>query len=679
MHAPCATAMGQRAQSLTLAGIMFLSVLTGMLMLDLDNMEVSQPNLAPAVTGDSGSELEFGTEPAVMLLVSDEDLNSITMTVLIDGVQYNNFSISENGEVWIGIPTDEVGVVLVEATVFDDEGLSDTWSGTFTVRARDMELLVSDPLPANKGSKLIFGGTLLHHDLSDCKVSWRQADGSGGALPVQLQEDGRFSEEIEGVVGTVTITVFAECGAQSTSTDFQATWLEGSASGCTDTGAINYEENATQDDGTCQYHQDADGDGVPDGEDQCQGHDDSVDEDGNGVPDGCENQIIVYDPSDLGQFWIDKFLCQGGEGPVVDDYNTTVEDGHLCEVSVVVDSNNVTLTMNGLPNHDFQSGPGCCAGSQVYNITIPRSPTNDTHGGHDSTNCPEAAGLYECAPIRGSIGYALNGVPLFGPEDGPGGDAVASHHGQFQEDRQDIWLGLCHGHSGPGGTYHYHADANCIHWHGHAEELGWENYSFPPNLQGDSSPVIGVAFDGYPIYGAHGVDASGAVSEMKSSYRLKDGETGYNGIEDYEYVEGSGDLDVCNGHFGPTPDFPGGIYHYHSTMKNGLGDMGFPYFLICYRGQVPESSENDPCAGYGEDWGPGIGPPPEGCGEGQSQDQDAKSAGIPLEVTVPPFNGFPILGIIFCTWMVIYVRESAFSKGSRDLVGTAPGYHQARV
>ena len=40
--------MGQRAQSLTLAGIMFLSVLTGMLMLDLDNIEVSQPNLAPA-------------------------------------------------------------------------------------------------------------------------------------------------------------------------------------------------------------------------------------------------------------------------------------------------------------------------------------------------------------------------------------------------------------------------------------------------------------------------------------------------------------------------------------------------------------------------------------------------------------------------------------------------------
>ena len=64
--------------------------------------------------------------------------------------------------------------------------------------------------------------------------------------------------------------------------------------------------------------------------------------------------------------------------------------------------------------------------------------------------------------------------------------------------------------------------------------------------------MIGVALDGYPIYGAYGLDSSGVVAEMKSSYRLKEGQTGYNGIDDYEYVEGLGDLDVCNGHFGPT-------------------------------------------------------------------------------------------------------------------------------
>jgi len=92
----------------------------------------------------------------------------------------------------------------------------------------------------------------------------------------------------------------------------------------------------------------------------------------------------------------------------------------------------------------------------------------------------------------------------------------------------------------------------------------------------------------------------------------------------YEYIDVMGDLDVCNGHFGPTPDFPQGIYHYHSTIENGIGEMGFPYFLICYHGEVPDTGNNggggdDPCSGYGETWGPGIGPPPAGCGGGGGQ------------------------------------------------------------
>ena len=47
--------------------------------------------------------------------------------------------------------------------------------------------------------------------------------------------------------------------------------------------------------------------------------------------------------------------------------------------------------------------------------------------------------------------------------------------------------------------------------------------------------------------------------------------------------------------------------------------MGFPYFLICYHGQADMSSDagagqggggDGNCDGYGETWGPGIGPPP---------------------------------------------------------------------
>ena len=54
-------------------------------------------------------------------------------------------------------------------------------------------------------------------------------------------------------------------------------------------------------------------------------------------------------------------------------------------------------------------------------------------------------------------------------------------------------------------------------------------------------------------------------------------------------------------------------------MMNGEGDMGFPYFLLCYHGEtLLDEGEGDgsDCSGYGVTWGPGIGPPPEGCGGG---------------------------------------------------------------
>ncbi len=346
---------------------------------------------------------------------------------------------------------------------------------------------------------------------------------------------------------------------------------------------------------------------------------------------------LGYDATDLAQFWLDFFQCQSNaDRPFVDDLTTSNTDNHQCEVSITVNETHLIIATNGLPNHDFESTLACSAGGQCstaqsYTWSIPRSPTNDTTGGHDDTNCPEANGEKECAPDRGAVAVAINGVPMYGPEDGPGGDAVAAHHGAYNEDRQPIELGICHGHAAQGGTYHYHADSNCMHWHpaeGESIENDYDESTIQAVAQntydGNHSKVIGVAFDGYPIYGFWGYDEQMNVVEMKSSYQLKDGETGYNGIDDYVYAEGLGHLDQCNGHFGPTPDFPQGIYHYHTTMQNGDGEMGFPYFLICYHGEADMSSDTGGgqgggggnCDGYGETWGPGIGPPPDGCGGG---------------------------------------------------------------
>ena len=339
----------------------------------------------------------------------------------------------------------------------------------------------------------------------------------------------------------------------------------------------------------------------------------------------------TYDSSDMGQFWLDVFRCQPGQNITpVDDLTTTAVETHECSVSITMNETHITIVTNGLPDHDFESTLACsggndCTRAQNYEWAIPRSPVNDSLGGHDSTNCPEANGDYECAAALGEVAIAINGVPFYGPEDGPGGDAVASQHGSYEEDRQPIELGVCHAHNGQGGTFHYHADANCLHWHPEEGETMLDyDISTPAAVaqntaNGSHSAVIGVAMDGYPIYGLWGYDDQMNIMEMKSSYKLKQGETGYNGIDDYVYVQGLGHLDVCNGHFGPTPDFPDGIYHYHSTMMNGEGDMGFPYFLLCYHGETfldESGGEGDPCAGYGETWGPGIGPPPDGCGGG---------------------------------------------------------------
>jgi len=347
----------------------------------------------------------------------------------------------------------------------------------------------------------------------------------------------------------------------------------------------------------------------------------------NGTTDPTEPIQPTYDPSDMGQFWLDVFRCQSGQNITqVDDLTTAAVETHECSVSITMNETHITIVTNGLPDHDFESTLACsqgndCTRAQDYEWTIPRSPVDDTTGGHDATNCPEANGDYECAPARGEVAIAINGVPFYGPEDGPGGDAVASQHGAYEEDRQPIVLGVCHAHNGQGGTFHYHADANCLHWHPEEGEDMFDYDTSTPaavaqnTANGSHSSVIGVGMDGYPIYGLWGYDDQMNVVEMKSSYQLKAGETGYNGIDDYEYVSGLGHLDVCNGHFGPTPEFPDGIYHYHSTMMNGDGDMGFPYFLLCYHGEtfLDEGGSGVDCSGFGETWGPGIGPPPAGC------------------------------------------------------------------
>ncbi|HIB23497.1 MAG TPA: YHYH protein [Candidatus Poseidoniales archaeon] len=423
---------------------------------------------------------------------------------------------------------------------------------------------------------------------------------------------------------------------------------------CPDTG-VGFSVDAN---GCADNQKDADGDGISDAGDQCANtpitevadasgcSDSQKDQDGDGVQDsldqcpntlpgtivdsvGCE--VNEYDKTD-------SWVCTGGNGPWVKDFNEEYYGSNRannngvssaggggsgpwfqCEVSFSEQNNKMVMESNGIPNHDFLSTLGCCADEMDYTAYITMNPVNDTTGGHSSTNCPAAAGRWECAPDRGAVAIGVNGVPIYGPEEGPGGDAVALHFDYFNEDRQPIELGWCAGHSaGPNG-YHYHYDANCIYWEPETGE-DMSDYSLSKIPSDQHSPIVGWAFDGYPIYGMYGYGADGqTIRTISSSYvieRTQDGgDQGYNGIDDWNYVDGVGDLDECNGRFGPTPEFPEGIYHYVSTPVSGsptsvtdtngntVGMIGFPYFLICYHGVADVS---------GQSLGGGQGPPGPG-------------------------------------------------------------------
>ncbi len=136
----------------------------------------------------------------------------------------------------------------------------------------------------------------------------------------------------------------------------------------------------------------------------------------------------------------------------------------------------------------------------------------------------------------GPIGMALNGVVFFNPFEMGGMNAVEGY--------SEVWLDSCCGHPEQRGVYHYHKYPSCV------------KSPFKDSGQ-EHSPIIGFAFDGFPLYGPY---ESGKVL-------AKD-------------LKGKSVLDDCNGH----SDSERG-YHYHVTPGR------FPYILGGYAGVV-ETSNN---------------------------------------------------------------------------------------
>ena len=124
-----------------------------------------------------------------------------------------------------------------------------------------------------------------------------------------------------------------------------------------------------------------------------------------------------------------------------------------------------------------------------------------------------------------------------------------------------------------------------------------EGVSFiDPNPTTGHSGVIGWAYDGNPIYGPFGYsdpnNNNSPIKVLKTSYSASS-ENVYNRpgeddfslgyfVEDYSF-DGEGDLDVHNGRFAKTPEYPNGIYAYFVGINTSLTANTllprFPYFV----------------------------------------------------------------------------------------------------
>jgi hypothetical protein len=251
------------------------------------------------------------------------------------------------------------------------------------------------------------------------------------------------------------------------------------------------------------------------------------------------------------------------------------------------------ITANGLPNHAAGQFPNAhnpnTIREQKYAFRLSLHPVANPNP----------------TPVRRYLfGVALNGVVL-----DPGTAEF------WRNDRRSGWnieaiappgvrtinLGLdkSNAHVQPSGAYHYHADPTGLIESLTAGRQGANH--------GKTMIQIGWAADGFPIYDHHGYakadDAKSELKELKSSYRLKkgnrpglpDGPGGpYDGVytQDYEYVEGAGDLDECNGRRGVTPEFPSGTYYYVITYE-------FPYISRLFRGTPDETFAHPAAAGPG--------------------------------------------------------------------------------
>ena len=293
--------------------------------------------------------------------------------------------------------------------------------------------------------------------------------------------------------------------------------------------------------------------------------------------------------------------------------SNAISNGILVNCQQIEYSNNfVYVTTEGVPSYPtgpFSDGNPSQAQAQGSIYKLPLNP-------QPNTGTPTATTM-------GTIGIFINGVSLYDYRDGvawnpntnalcggpgnqpcPGGpmatmdwnrDAIPAEMDGFDCSKGHPAMGQYHHHQNPSA---FDLDLNVVSTICNlydAEGL----YAIDVNYH---SPLLGYAYDGYPIYGAYGYanqDGSGGIVRIKSSYQLQNITTRPGGPdigqvttigggqeelflgyfrEDYEYVSHVEEdyLDEHNGRTCVTPEYPNGTYAYFCTVDENHNSY-YPY------------------------------------------------------------------------------------------------------
>lgn len=291
--------------------------------------------------------------------------------------------------------------------------------------------------------------------------------------------------------------------------------------------------------------------------------------------------------------------------------STAISNGILVNCQQVsYTSTDVYVEATGIPAYPtgpFLDGNPSQASDQNAIFEIPLNPSPNT--GTPTNTTP------------GNIGIFVNGVALFDYRDGvgwnsntnslcggPGNPPCPNMQSDWNRDAipaEMAGFDCSKGHPAM-GNYHHHQNPSAFDLDLNVVSTICNLYDADGLYTIDStqhSPLIGFAYDGYPIYGAYGyanTDGTGGITRMRSGYHLRnitqrleyadgtnvdDGPAVSNTYflgyfrEDYEFIDSTSlnyYLDEHNGRFCVTPEYPNGTYAYFCTVDEDW-NSAYPY------------------------------------------------------------------------------------------------------